>query len=203
MRKVKVMLCACVVSSAFVLIILFATHNDDDDESSKSGTDDSHDTGNGGIATGNGGIAGLDTDDNAVDSLDADDSGRPDATFWIFDVVYPFLVSAIATRFSWMAGRLVYKIIKHDYPGYHLWSCCVAAFEFWFLTFVTPSWMIAELSIIMGFMFLVSSYLFLQQISHRIMTGLDVEEYIAKHCSKEPRLWLMNELKQVVGPYSW
>merc|ERR1711902_88923 len=123
-------------------------------------------------------------------------------SFWIHDVICPILEGIFALLYSWITVNLIYKIIKFGNQGYHLWLCCVNAFGFWLLTFWIPSWKITEISILCTFLLLVSCYLYLQQISHRIMTGMNKENYINEHCAKNPKQWLLNEIKQLFVPYT-
>ena len=69
--------------------------------------------------------------------------------------------------------------------------------------FSIPSWNIIEIPIFCTFMMLVCGYLYVQQMSHRFMTGLGKDEYIQKHCSGNPREWLQNEIMQLVAPYTY
>merc|ERR1712154_354456 len=129
-------------------------------------------------STNNGGMSGS-------ESLPSQDANG--VTFWIFDVVFPILEGIFALLYSWITITLIYKIIKYEHQGYHLWLCCVNAFGFWLLTFWIPSWKVTEISIICTLLLLVSCYLYLQQISHRIMTGLNKRDYITTHCAKNPK----------------
>merc|ERR1712154_491810 len=127
----------------------------------------------------------------------------PAATTGSTNNICAFLNGIIALFHSWNTINLIYKVIKYGNQGYHLWSCCIDAFRCWLFTFWVPSWKIPEISILCTLLLLVSCYLYLQQMSHRIMTGLNEQDYITTHCAKNSKQWLFNEIKQLFVPYTY
>jgi len=190
LKKVLYLFCSFVVGTIITLIIIFTT-----EEGQSANTSSVADNQQQHASSSNNGKAGV-----YEDEMFGPDNG---VTFWIFDVVFPILEGIFACLYSWITGNLIFKIVTRGVQGYQLWLCCVNAFGFWLLTFWIPSWKITEISILCTFMLLVSCYLYLQQISHRIMTGLNKREYIEKHCADNPKQWLCNELKQLFVPYTY
>ena len=183
------------------MIIIFTTEDGAASNPGNNNNNNSHhiDDNSSGSGSGSGGDATTSITKTNSD-LNTSDNG---VTFWIFDVIFPPLEGIFALLYTWITVSLIYKICKFNVQGYHLWLCCVNAFGFWLLTFWIPSWKVTEISILCTLLLLVSCYLYLQQISHRIMTGLDKQEYINKHCSPNPKQWLKNEIKQLFVPYTF
>merc|ERR1712172_413886 len=121
------------------------------------------------------------------------------ATFWMFNVVFPILMGFLALLYSCAVVYFVWNIVHYGAQSYRLWSYCVSVSLAW-LYFWTNWKVTRPLSIGCVLMVLISCYLFLQQISHRIMTGLSKEDYIQKHCANEPKQRLIRDLKQLVLP---
>eukprot|EP01084_Bolivina_argentea_P002752 5094_1 len=202
LKKVLYLFCSFVIGTIITLIIIFTT----EDPSGANG---------GNVPSSASSPSTGATDDDTTNTAEHMDGGahgmesgamnaeNGGVTFWIFDVIFPILEGVFALLYSYITVSLVYKIAKHGHQGYHLWLCCVNAFGFWLLTFWIPSWKITEISILCTALLLVSCYLYLQQISHRIMTGLNKHDYITKHCAHNPKEWLKNEIKQLFVPYTY
>merc|ERR1712087_317850 len=134
------------------------------------------------------------TDDNN----DEDGDGAEEAWFWMM-MVHPIYWGFVALYYSGTAVHLVWNIAKHGVQGYDLWWRCVFVFAAWIYFWKT--WTVTRpLAIGCALLLLISCYLFLQQISHRIMTGLSKEDYIQKHCANEPKQRMLRALKQLVLP---
>eukprot|EP00484_Ammonia_sp_Unknown_P004276 CAMPEP_0197075824 /NCGR_PEP_ID=MMETSP1384-20130603/211804_1 /TAXON_ID=29189 /ORGANISM="Ammonia sp." /LENGTH=720 /DNA_ID=CAMNT_0042514673 /DNA_START=84 /DNA_END=2246 /DNA_ORIENTATION=- len=200
LKKVMYLFCSFVIGTIITLIIIFTT--EDGAAATSSGGSSTSSASTGTTGSNNGGVSGNSSGRDTASSINnAQEVGADSGvTFWIFDVIFPILEGIFALLYTYITLSLVYKIVKYNNPGYHLWLCSVNAFGFWLLTFWIPSWKITEVSIACTMLLLVSCYLYLQQISHRIMTGLNKEEYIQKHCAPNPKEWLKYEVKQLFVP---
>lgn len=138
----------------------------------------------------------------AADSIQmSDNKNSGDNGSWVQDIILPIFTGFLAFLFGNLSIGDIFKIKKRQTDGYMLWIQCVMFFGMSSVTLLIPTWRVIEIGILCVFFGLVSFYLQLQLLSHRIMTSLNANEYIAKFCTNNPRKWLIDEIKMLVVPY--
>lgn len=105
LRKVMWLFCSFVVGTIITLIIIFTTEDVPKMSTNSMKQDAKHDA-------------------NAKFGDQTNGTDDTDVTFWIFDVVFPVLEGTFASLYSYITLHLLYRVLKYDQPGYHLW-CAV------------------------------------------------------------------------------